>query len=166
MLAAAVEDQHAAARVRRGQGARGGVGDVVGDEPDLLGVEPGQRRGQELRGASRVGLTQVVPGVHQPHLLGGAGEVRVVGVGDDIQVRGPQPRLREAPAHGELRQLPGGERHRPLAVLAAAEPLLLRGGDDPPVDHQGCGRVVKQGVDSQYAHEWRTSSDSFTVTYR
>jgi hypothetical protein len=37
-------------------------------------------------------------------------------------------------------------------VLAAAEPLFLGGGDHTAVDHEGRGRVVEEGVDSQEAH--------------
>jgi hypothetical protein len=37
-------------------------------------------------------------------------------------------------------------------VLTAAEPLLLRGRHDPPVDDERRRLVVEDRVDPQYAH--------------
>src|SRR5690606_6348617 len=143
--------------------AGGGVGDVVGDEDDLLRVEPGQGRGEELRRPLGVGQAQVVPRVVQAHLVGGPGEAEVEGVGDGVEVLRLEPGVPQAPAHGQLGQLPGGERDGTFAVLAAAEPLLLRGGDDRTVDDERGRRVVEQGVDAEYAHG---PSRVVQVTYR
>ncbi len=57
-----------------------------------------------------------------------------------------QPRQRGSQELGCL------ERHRPFAVFAAAEPFLLRGGHDFPVDDQRCGGIVKNRVDTEDAH--------------
>jgi hypothetical protein len=128
------------------------VRDVVGDEDDPLGVEAGQGLGEELGGAARVLQAQRVPGVVQAHVAGRPGEPRVEGVGDGVQVAGPQARLFQAPAGGQFGQLPRGERQRSLAVLAPAEALLLGGRHRLAVDDESCGRVVEQGVDTEDAH--------------
>src|SRR5204863_8072295 len=52
-----------------------------------------------------------------------------------------------------LRQLPGGERYRALAVLAPGEPLLLRSGSHLAVEDERHRRIVKDRVDSEYPHE-------------
>src|SRR5690606_41508590 len=50
------------------------------------------------------------------------------------------------------RQLPRGERHRPLAVLDACEALFLGGGDHAAVAHDAGGAVVIRGVDAEGVH--------------
>src|SRR5690606_16558471 len=65
----------------------------------------------------------------------------------------PQPGGVEAPAHRELGQLPGREGDRALAVLAPAEPLLLRGSDDLAVDDEGSRRVVIDRIDAENSHK-------------
>ncbi len=51
-----------------------------------------------------------------------------------------------------IRQLPGGKRHRPLAVLDPCEALFLGCGDDLSVAYKRGGTVVKYGVNSQGMH--------------
>jgi hypothetical protein len=41
---------------------------------------------------------------------------------------------------------------RILAVLAAAEALLFRGGHDFAIDDQGRGGIMEDGVDAEDAH--------------
>ena len=116
-------------------------------------VQPGQRLGQELRRLPGVPDAQAVPGIVEPELVGGPALGRVVGVGHRVQVFRPQPSLLQAPGGRQLRQLPGRERHRPLAVLAPAEPFLLRGSHDPPVHDQRGRGVVEDRVDSEHPHQ-------------
>ena len=151
-LAAAVQHQHAGGAVGGGQVGRGGVGDVVGDVADAGRVEAGQGGAQEHRGPLGVQGPQPLPGVGGQ--VGGdrRGQGRVVGVGDGVQVVGGQSSLGEAPGGRPLGQLPGGERHRRLAVLAPGEPLLLGGGHHLAVDHQGRGRVVEDSVHTEDTH--------------
>src|SRR3954467_6755826 len=94
----------------------------------------------------------MVPGIVETELLGGPRESRVVGVGDRVQVRGLETGLREAPARRQLRQLPGGERHRAVAVLSPGEALLLSGCHHPTVDDERDRGVVEQRVDAEHAH--------------
>ena len=51
-LAATVDDEHGRGGMRRGEVRRGGVGDVVSDEAHAVGLEAGQRRREEARGAT------------------------------------------------------------------------------------------------------------------
>jgi hypothetical protein len=142
-LAAPVEHEACAAAHpvdQWGREARGRrVRDVVGHEADEVGVA---------------------------ELVGGRAQRRVEGVGHGVEVRGPQPGLREAPAHRELGQLPRGERDRPLAVLAAAEALLLGGRDDPPVDDEGRRGIVEDRVHTQDLHTSPPPSRSGTQCAR
>src|SRR4051794_22005540 len=149
-LAAAVDDQHGARPKRRREVARGRVRDVVADEADLAGVEA--ERLQEARGAADVERAQPLPLVGRDVVAVVRRKRRVVGVADRIEVVGRDPAALQAPRDRLLGQLPGRERHARLAVLAAAEALLLGGGHDAPVDHQRGRRVVEDGVDPQDAH--------------
>jgi hypothetical protein len=79
-------------------------------------------------------------------------EPRVVRVRDRVDVRGVDAAFLQAPARGGERHLPRRERHRLLAVLAAAEALLLRRGDRDAVDDERSSRVVEHGVDAEDAH--------------
>jgi hypothetical protein len=50
-------------------------------------------------------------------------------------------------------------------VLATREPFLFRGSDDPAVDNQGRGRIVKHSVDSKHSHpEKRFPGESASKT--
>src|SRR4051794_41293125 len=55
----------------------------------------------------------------------------------------------EAVVDRMVRQLPYGERQRPLAMLDAREALLFGGRDDGAVAHQARGRIVEGGVRSE-----------------
>src|SRR5437763_16522736 len=77
---------------------------------------------------------------------------RVVGVADRIELIRRNPGLLKAPGRRLLRQFPCRERHGPLAVLAAAEPLFLRRGHDLAVHNQRRRGIVEDGVDAEYAH--------------
>jgi hypothetical protein len=48
-------------------------------------------------------------------------------------------------------------------VLAPAEALLLSGGDELPVDDEGRGGIVEDGVDAQDAHGSAASRKCFSV---
>jgi hypothetical protein len=146
-LAAAVEDEDGAGVEAGAVVGGGGVGEVVGDEADPSGVEPGQHGGEEERRPLGVDAAQLLPGV--AGLLLGADQRRVVGVGDGVELARLEPRLAQAPAGGELGQLPGREGDRRLAVLAPAQPLLFGGGDDLAVEDEGCRAVVEDGVDPE-----------------
>ncbi len=155
-LAPAVADQHGRVAVRRGQPGRRGVGHVVGHVAHLRGVQARQRGGEERRGVARVGRAELFPVLVQA-VLGGALQVephqlRVVGVRDAVQVLGSQACLREAPRGRLFGQFPRREGHRALAMLAAAEPLFLRGRYDLSVHDQGRCRIMKYGVDPQKPH--------------
>ena len=153
-LPATVEHQHAV-RVRRGRGQRRPTRHARrgGARTGPARVEARQRGGQELRGL--LGVRRCAGGpTGRP-----APAPRPVG-----PVRGRTSRPTASRSAGvspawagtsdrQLRQLPGRERHRPLAVLAPAEALLLGGGNDLAVHHQGGGRVVEQGVDAENTHE-------------
>ena len=151
-LAAAVQHQHARAGVGGGQVGRGGMGHVVGDVADAGRVEAGQGGAQEQRGPLGVQGAQPLPAVVGQ--VGGdrRGQGGVVGVGDRVQVLGGQSGLGQAPGGRPLGQLPGGEWHRRLAVLAPGEALLLGRGHHLAVDHQGGGRVVEHRVHTKDTH--------------
>ena len=101
---------------------------------------------------------EVVPRVVQSLVPGRQCQLRVEGVRNRVEVGRLDPGRLEAPARRLLRQLPGRERHGALAVLAPAEPLLLGGGDGPPVDDERRSRVVEQGVDPEDAHACTSGS--------
>ena len=84
-----------------------------------------------MRCAGRVRGAQVFPGGVEA-ARGRVDQGRVVGVGDGIKIIRSQPALGQAPGDRLLRQFPGGERDRALAVLAPAEALLLGCGDRTP----------------------------------
>ena len=128
------------------------MGDVVRHEADLRRVQAGQAWREEVRRLLGVHLAHDVAVVEQPGLLRRPHQRGVEGVGDRVEVLGRQARPRPAPGGGELGQLPGAPRQRPLAVLAPAEPLLLGGGHDLAVDDQRRRRVVVDGVDAQDLH--------------
>ncbi len=163
-LAAPVEHQHVGGVVVRGGKTRGrGVRHVVRHEPHGRRVQAREGTGQEARRPAGVGLAQVVPRVVEAQLLGRPGEVGVVGVGDGVDVGDVQAGGAQAPARGQLGQLPGGERHRTLAVLAPGEPLLLRGGNRLAVDDQRGSGIVEQGVDAEDLHGWLLSGGAVAV---
>ena len=90
--------------------------------------------------------------------------LRIERVGDvidvgELDVGGP-----EAIVDRVVRQLPGRERQRPLAVLDAREALFLGGGDDASIHHQAGGRVVVNGVDSPCDHAAGRSSRAASAT--
>ena len=149
-LAAAVQHQHAARVPPRGEGRRARVGDVVGDEPELA-VPTTERGREEARRPLRVQRPQALP------LVGGdvrarlSGQRRVVRVRDGFEIASRDPCLLQAEGDRLLGQFPGRERDRSLAVLAPREALLLGGGDDLTVHHEGGGRVVEDGVDAENA---------------
>jgi ABC-type nitrate/sulfonate/bicarbonate transport system permease component len=97
----------------------------------------------------KIGLPNALPDILAGMRLSMTVSLIVSVVGEMIA---SQPGLGQAPAHRQFRQFPRRERHRSLAVLTPAEPLLLSCGDDLPVDHKGCRRVVKDGIDTQHAH--------------
>ena len=151
-LAAPVQDEDARAGVGGGQVGRGGVGDVVGDVAHTRRVEAGQGAAQEQRSPLGVQGPQPLPGIGGHVRPGRRGQGRVVGVGDRVQFLGGEAGLGQAPGRRPLGQLPGGERHRQLAVLAAGEPLLLGRGHDLAVDHQRGRRVVEHRVHTEHTH--------------
>ncbi len=150
-FAAAVGDDDGGVAEGGGQGRGGGVRDVVAHEHHFGLVEAGEGGAQEQRRALGVGGAQRLPlGVEAAALV--VDRVGVVGVGHRVQVAGLQAGFGQAPGHGLVGQLPGGEGHRPFAVLAAAEPLLFGRCDDPSVDDQRRRRVVEDRVDTQNLH--------------
>src|SRR5207302_7440983 len=78
-----------------------------------------------------------------------------------VDIRGRQAGLAQAPAGGLGRLLPGRERHRPLAVLAAAETLLFGGGHHHAVDHERGRRIVEDGVNAEHTHAYLPSLTGF-----
>ncbi len=152
LLATAVADQHGALPRSRGQAGRGGVRDVVADEPGPSRVQAGQFLGEELRCERGVPGAQLIPRVVKAHVRGRAHQGRVVGEADQVDIGGAQPGLAQAPAGGHGRLFPGREGHRPLAVLAAAEAFFLGGGHHHAVDHERGRRVVEDGVDAENPH--------------
>jgi hypothetical protein len=128
------------------------MGHVMGDEAHGRGIEAGQGGSEELGRTLGVGQPEVVPRVVEPLLPRRPRQARVEGVGDGIEVFWAQSGLVEAPAGGEVGQLPRRERHRPLAVLAAAEALLLGRRDDLAVDDQRRRRIVEDRVDTEDSH--------------
>jgi hypothetical protein len=151
-LAAPIEDQDAGGRPRRCQVGGGGVGDVVGHVAHAGRVEAGQGGAQEHRRPLGVQGAQPLPPVGGEVVAARRRKARIVGVGDRVEVVRREAACIEAPAGRPLGQLPGGERHRRLAVLAPGEPLLLGRGDDLPVDHQRRRRIVEHSVDAEYSH--------------
>ena len=150
LFAPPVEHEHARRRPRRGQMGRGGVGHVVGHESHRRGIEAGQGRAQEAGRPLGVEGAQALPSIGRDVGVRLAGDERgVVGVGDGGDLVGRDPGLAQAPAGGLLGQLPGAVRHRPLAMLAPAEALLLGGGHDLAVDHQGRRGVVKHSIEAE-----------------
>src|SRR6266542_1956584 len=155
-LATAVEHQDRTVAVslmhRSGERGGGGVGDVVGDEPDHRRVQPGQDSGQERGRSFGVLVAQPVPRVVEAQGVGGSPERGIERVRHGVQAVRVEPRRFQAPGRGPLGQLPRRERHGPLAVLAPAEPFLLRGRHHAPVDHQGGRRIVEYRIDPEHAH--------------
>ncbi len=123
-----------------------------GTKRTAAGSSPGSAVARNPGARAGVALTQPVPGVVEPQLVGRAGQLGVVGVGDGVEVGRLQPGLPEAPGGGELGQLPRGEGHRTVPVLAPAEPLLLGRRDRDAVHHQRGRGVVEQRVDTQNPH--------------
>ena len=152
-FAAAVGDHHGRGRVRRGEVRRRPVCDVVAHEAD--------RRRVEAQGLEEAGRpldeerAQALPRIIGDAVGLGRRERRVIRVGNHINILRSEPGAPEAERDRLLRQLPGRERDRRFAVLAAAEALLLGRGDDPPVDDERGGRVVEDRVDPEDVHEPR-----------
>jgi hypothetical protein len=123
--------------------------DSNGAAMHAIRVESGQGGRQKKRGASRVQRAKVFPSVGDEVAVGLRREVWVVRVRDGVEIRNVDAAFLQAPRRRLLRKLPSGERHRALAMLAAAEALLLSSGHDATVDHQRGRRVVKNCVDAE-----------------
>ena len=147
-LAAPVEHEHAAGIKAGGEGGRGGVGDVVRDPPEVA-LPAAERRAQKQRRPPRVQRPQPLPVAGGDVRAGLRGQRRVIRVGDRVDVRRGQSRVVQAERDRLLRQLPGGEGDRCLAVLAPCEALLLGGGDGLAPHHESGGGVVEDGVDPE-----------------
>ena len=107
-LAAAVDHQHRAVRIRRGQHGGRRVGDMVADEPDRVGVEAGQRAAEELRRPLGVKRAQVLPvAVESGDIAGLLGhQPGVVGIADGVDVGRRQSGVFQAPLRGGDGQFP------------------------------------------------------------
>ena len=153
LLAAAVAHQHGALGRPGGQAGRGGVGDVVAHEPGPGRVQAGQLLGEELRCARRRTACAAYPTGRRapwPRRSGPAPGRRRSRSGRRRPGVRPAWRRHQPGSRGRL--FPGGERHRPLAVLAAAEALLFGGGDYRAI-HDECGRgVMEDGVNAENSH--------------
>ena len=156
-LSPPVENEHAGRLVRRRDVRGRGMRDVMRDEADERGVQPGERRHQEERRAPRVEGAEALPSACSDVAVRLRGEIRVVRVRDGVEVGGIEARGREAPARRLLGELPRREGDWRLPVLPAAEALLLGGGDGDAVDDESGCRVVEDGVDPQYARQVRDS---------
>ena len=130
----------------RRRGRRGGG--RTGHRP----VQAGQGGAQEQRRALGVQRAKALPAVVGHLGPDRRGQGRVVGVGDRIQVLGGKAGLGQAPGSRSLGQLPGGEGHRQLAVLAPGEPLLLGRRHHLAVDDQGSGRVMEDSIHPKDTH--------------
>jgi hypothetical protein len=155
-LAAPVDHHHARLLPTGRQARGGGVRDVMGHEADAFGIDA-ERRAQEERRALDEERSQRLPAVGRDVPVHGRRERWIVGICDRVEVSGLESRALEAPGRRLLRQLPGREGNGNLAVLAAAEALLLGRGHDPAADDDGGGRIVKNRVDSQDVH-WEATS--------
>jgi hypothetical protein len=125
------------------------VRDVVGHPSHTGRIEAGQGRAEEERRAAGVERPQALPLGGGDVAVGLHGEIGVVGVRHGIQLGRRHARVLEAPGHGLLGQLPGGEGHGRLAVLPPREALLLGGRDGLAVDDERGGRVMEYGVDTE-----------------
>jgi hypothetical protein len=150
-LTAAVQHQDRAVTLDREAGGRR-VRHVVRHEPHLVRVEPGQRGGEELGRPARVVDPQVVPRIAQAEAGRVPAQARVERVRHRVQIAGGEAGRLQAPGGRQLGQLPRGERDRPLAVLAPAEPFLLRGRDHLTVNDQRRRRIMEDRVDTQNSH--------------
>lgn len=101
---------------------------------------------EEQRRPGRVQRTEALPVVGGHIWARVRHETRVVGVGHRVDVGGIEAGFGQAPGRGLLRQLPGGEGHRTLPVLAPADALLFGGGDDLAVDHHGRDRIMETAL--------------------
>jgi hypothetical protein len=151
-FSAPIEHHHARARKGAGKMRRGGVRQVVRDEADPFGLEAGEHRLKEPRRPPRVESAESLPGVGRDVAVRLGREIGVVGVRDRVELRRREPGPGQAPGRGAFRKLPGREGGRRLAVLATAEPLLLGGGHDLPVDNQRGRGIVEDRVHSEDAH--------------
>src|SRR5215212_367399 len=147
-LPPAVHNEHAGGSEWGGQVCGGGVGDVVRNEAHKIGIEARKRRAQKEWRPTGVERAQPLPLAGGDVVGGLSSEVRVVGVGDGVEVGGYETGVFQAPRRGLLRYLPGRKWHGLLAVLAPAEPLLLGGGDRHAVDDEGGSEIVEDGVDT------------------
>lgn len=151
-----VEDEHRAGvgRTVCGEGGGGGVRGVVRDEPepDGAGTQARQGLGEEARRLAGAGLAKAVPGVVQAQFAGRARELRIVGAADRVDVLGAKSGLRKAPGDGPVGQFPGGEGHRPLAVLAAVY-LAAGAGEEPqPMRYRAAPRAVPASPAAGWTH--------------
>ena len=117
-------------------------------------IQTGQRGGQKSRRPSGIQRAQVFPlRVETLEIVGFAlHQAGVVGVTDCIDVLWLQAGLAETPFRGRGGKFPCGERHRLLAVLAAAEALFLGGGHYLSVNDQRSGRIMEYRIDSENSH--------------
>ena len=104
---------------------------------------PVERLAQEARALQRA-----------PDLLEQVG-VGVPGEGDVVDLVGPDARLVESRANRQ--------RGKPGAVLLPVEPLLLDGGDEHPVLHEGNGGVGVVRVETEDHHAYRASYGTMRV---
>ena len=179
-LATAVHRQHGAALERRRQERAGLVGHMVFDEvPAILAVTIplAEQVRQVMRGAchqlprgvDHVRQEQRVPGrrhgvgrlparrLQRQHHRFRAGllpqqQLRVVRIGDVVQVVQADARFLQAVVDRVPRQFPRAERHGPLAVLDMREAFVLRCGDDDAIAHQAGRGVVIGGVNAERVH--------------
>src|SRR5829696_6366924 len=152
MFVAAIEHQNARAFMRSGVVRGCCVRHMMRDEADARGIEPGKRRLQEPGRSLRIQRSKPFPAVRHDVAVVEGCERRIVAVGDGIQILGPETRLAEAPPRRLLRQLPRGERHGQLAVLATREALLLGRCNDIAVDDESRRMVVERSIDTEDAH--------------
>ena len=149
VLTAAVEDEHGRGGEGRGQAGRGGVGAVMGDEPDTIGLDPGQGAFQEGGRLAGVERAQPLPVVSRHVTPVGPDQARIVGVSDRIEILGRTAGEGQTPRGGLLGQLPGAEWNRELAVLASREAFLFSCGDNLPIDDERRRGVVEDRIDPQ-----------------
>jgi hypothetical protein len=122
------------------------MGNVVRYKANDRRVEPRQGGLEEQRRPLCVERAKPLPCARRDVALRTRGKGRIVGVRHRVQVLGLEAAAFEAPRRGLFGKFPGGEGYRPLAVLATAEALLLRGGDRHSVHDQRCGWVVEDRI--------------------
>jgi hypothetical protein len=124
---------------------------MVTDESQPSRVQAREHGLEEEAGPAGIEGAEPLP-IVGGEVLAHGGLGGIVGVGHGVEVFRFQPCPLQAPPGGLLGQLPGGEGHGGLAVLAAREALLLRRRDEPAV-HDDCRRrIVENGVNPQDTH--------------